>query len=252
VPYVAQYDGYAADAVNGCQKYWPTTPSVSYHTYGTGTSFAAPVVSAGASVVRESFGDRGVASPPPSLLKAALIATADTLGGLGIAGQDHRPSPLYGWGRINLDRVTDAANRRYVLASPTAAVATGQWKTYNWTIGDPSKPVYVVMVWDDPPSDVVTHSQAPLKNDLALLVGGGLWRGNGFNENLAGNDNGYSYTFNAGASFNDTINNVEAVFIPAGTFVANQAVGVNVVGINVPQGLSNGAQTFSLYGYNVR
>lgn len=250
VPYnFGRYD--ATDAVSGCTKYYSApNPGNTYHTYGTGTSFAAPVVSGAAALKRKWFLDRGV-NPAPSLLKASLIATADSLGGQGLAGHDHRPSPRSGWGRVNLDRLTDSHSRRYVNASPQNAVATGEARIYRFKAVDLAAPVYIVLVWDDEPADVVTHSQAPLVNDLALDVGSGIWQGNFFNENMTGMDDGYSYRFPPRVSANDTINNVEAVFLPPGALSAGQIVQVRVTGINVPQGRTNGRQSFSIYAYNV-
>jgi hypothetical protein len=250
VPY--NFSGYHyADLITGCSKYYYSpNPINTFHTYGTGTSFAAPVVSGAAALKRKWFLDRGV-NPTPSLLKASLIATADSLGGLGGSGQDHRPSPLYGWGRVNLDRLTDSRSRQFVNASSTNAVATGEARVYQFKAADLTAPVYIVLVWDDESSDVVTHSQAPLKNDLALDVGGGTWKGNFFNENMTGTDNGYSYRFTVGTWAHDTINNVEAVFLPPGALTSGQVLQVRVTGINVVQGRSNGRQSFSVYAYNV-
>lgn len=248
VPY--SFSGYDSQPlVTGCSKYYSSVGNT-YHTYGTGTSFAAPVVSGAAALKRKWFLDRGV-NPAPSLLKAALIATADSLDGLGLTGHDHRPSPRYGWGRVNLDRLTDARSRQYVNASSVNAVSTGEARLYQFKAVDVTSPVYIVLVWDDAAADVVTHSQAPLKNDLALDVAGGTWKGNFFNENMTGTDDGYSYRFNLGAWAHDTINNVEAVFLPPGALSLGQVVQVRVTGVNVVQGRSNGRQPFSVYAYNV-
>jgi hypothetical protein len=111
--------------------------------------------------------------------------------------------------------------------------------------------VYVVLVWDDPPPVTVDVAQPALINDLTLDVGDGLWRGNMFNENLSGVDNGYSYRFNVGTAANDTVNNVEAVFLPGGTFVSGQTGRVRVNGTNVPQGDGTGRQPFSVFAYNL-
>lgn len=250
VPY--NFDAYdRAEPVTGCSRYY-FFPSLAntYHAYGTGTSFSAPVVSGVAALKRKWFLDRGL-NPSPSLLKAALIATADSLGGLGLTGHDHRPSPRSGWGRVNLDRLTDTRSRAYVNASPGNAVATGETLVYQFKAGDTSLATYIVLVWDDQPADVTTHSQAPLKNDLALDVIGGTWKGNFFNENMTGADDGYSYRFNVGAWAHDTINNVEAVFLPPGALSAGQGVQVRITGVNVPQGRTGGRQSFSIYAYNL-
>jgi serine protease AprX len=250
VPYsFAAYD--QKTLVTGCSKYYSSpNPGNTYHTYGTGTSFSAPVVSGVAALKRKWFLDRGV-NPAPSLLKAALIATADTLGGQGLAGHDHRPSPLSGWGRVNLNRLTDSRSRYYVNASTQNAVATGEAKVYQLKASDITAPIYIALVWDDEPYDTVTGSQVPLKNDLALDAGGGTWKGNFFNENMTGVDDGYSYRFTIGAWAHDTINNVEAIFLPPGALATGQVFQVRVTGLNVPQGRHNGRQSFSIYAYNV-
>lgn len=244
VPY--QASAYpSGSGVNGCQAFYPDPP-VTYHTYGAGTSFSAPVVSGVAALAREWFLDRST-SPSPSLVKAALIATADDLGDKGNNPGDHRPSPRYGWGRVNLDRLTDAVPKWYKSDTPSLAVTTGQSRNWTRTVSSGSRATYIVLVWSDQPTAVNGDSQVNLVNDLLLKVNGGTWRGNLFNEVL-GTDNGYSYKFTVGTGGQDTINNVEAVFIPAGTFASGEAINLTVSGENVP---TIGGQQFALYAYNV-
>ena len=250
VPY--NYGFYGSTGFVGCTQYYPNS-SAHDHTYGTGTSFSAPVVSGVAALKRKWFMDRGVANPSPSLVKAALLATADNLGPSGLIGNDHRPSANYGWGRVSLSRLTDPLTRFYVTDNQGLAVATGQQRTWTRTIGNPASDIFVVLVWSDPSADAVTHSQAALKNNLGLGVdeigGTRFWRGNNFNENVAANDNGYSYRFPAGqVPFADGINNVEAIFISANTFAAGQQLTIKVTGENV----TTGTQKFALYAYNVQ
>jgi Subtilase family len=250
VPY--NFSFYGSPGFVGCTQYYPSPP-VNYHTYGTGTSFSAPVVSGVAALKRKWFLDRGAANPSPSLIKAALLATADNLGPSGLIGNDHRPSANYGWGRVSLNRLTDSLSRFYVTDNQGLAVATGQQRTWTRTIGNPASDIFLVLAWSDPSADVVMHSQAALKNNLSLGVdeigGTRFWRGNNFNENVAANDNGYSYRFSAGqVPFADGINNVEAIFIPANTFAAGQQLTIKVTGENV----TTGTQKFALYAYNVQ
>lgn len=244
VPYdLNRYD--SNEVFVGCARYYPDTSGHGYHTYGTGTSFAAPVVSGALALKRKWFLDRGT-TPSPSLLKAALIATADSLG--GIAGQDHRPSPIYGWGRVNLNRLTDSRGRFYRTDNLSLAVGTGQSRSWTQTIDCGSCPTFIVLAWSDPPNSSTGNSQVPVVNDLALRVNGGLWQGNYFNEWLGpAYDDGYSYFWNPGMLLNDTMNNVEAVFIPASTYSSGQAITLTATGISVPQG----PQRFALYAYNV-
>ncbi|HEX9944489.1 MAG TPA: S8 family serine peptidase [Thermoanaerobaculia bacterium] len=232
-----------------CRAWWPDPPK-GYHSYVQATSYATPVVTGVAALKRKWFLDRGV-DPAPSLLKAALLATADDLGSFYAA--DHRPSSTYGWGRVNLDRLTDAAARFWVNEQPQTALATGQQQSWTQAIDNPRKDTYVVLAWSDPPAPITPNSQAPLINDLTLTVeaegGATFWRGNNFNENTTGVDDGYSHRFKPGeAALADATNNVEAVFIPAGTFKKGQQITVRVTGANVTQG----PQPFAVYAYNVR
>ena len=203
--------------------------------------------------IRKWFIDRGTANPSPSVVKAALLATADNPGPSGLIGNDHRPSANYGWGRVSLNRLTDPLARFYVTDNQGLVVATGQQRSWTRTIGNPATDIFLVLVWSDPSADVVTHSQAALKNNLSLgvdeLGSTRFWRGNNFNENVAANDNGYSYRFSAGqVPLADGINNVEAIFIPANTFAAGQQLLIKVTGENV----TTGTQKFALYAYNVQ
>ena len=241
--------------VSGCLKYYPD-PAVTvstFHTYGTGTSFSAPVVTGVAALKRKWFLDRGVSNPSPSLIKAALVATADSLGSSGLAGNDHRPSHNSGWGRVSLNRLTDARSRFYVNDNQGLAVATGTVRSWIRTIGNPAVDTYIVLAWSDPPS-VLGSSQVSLVNNLRLSVeevgSVSFWRGNNFRENLAGDDNGYSFRFTGSSPVPvvDAMNNVEAIFIPANTLRAGQRITIKVAGENVPAG----TQKFALYAYNVQ
>lgn len=197
-----------------------------------------------------------------------MIATADNLGQYFSQPADHRPSNDFGWGRVNLDRLTarlsstnntPVPQRFYVSDNASLAVATGIARSWTRTIDDPTKSTYIVLTWSDPPSpQTVKGVQAALVNDLALAVDrvgqAAGWRGNNFNENSIGVDDGYSYTFTSGFNLNDTANNVEAVFIPANTFSAGQQVTIRATGVSVPvnESPSGNGQRFAIYGYNIK
>jgi hypothetical protein len=233
---------------NLCRRYWPASD---YHSYSSGTSFAAPVVSGVAALARKWFLDRGT-SPSPSLLKAALIATATDLG--PASGGDYRPSHKFGWGRIDLNRLTDSSVARfYANENAGFALITGAEKSWTRTIDNPAKPVFMTLVWSDPPSPD-SSGYPPLINDLRLsveLVGGNsAWHGNNFEENFGSTENGYSHHYNkAAASKVDSINTVESVFIPANTFSPGAKIIVRVKGTTVS---TVAGQKFSVYAYNVR
>ena len=244
---------YFESAAVGCAWYHPETAGGYFYTYGTGTSFAAPVVSGVAAHGRKWFLDKGP-DPSPSLLKAALIATAEDLGGQ--VGNDHRPSAHTGWGRVSLDRLTDPAVFRFAYDSPATSAGglnTNGFLTFTLTVGNPTKEVAIALAWTDPPS-TCGNSQAPLVNDLQLDVKEvgttNSWRGNNFQKNRGGGDTGYSYRYTTAsqARLVDKINTVEAVFIPPSHLRSGQRLQITVTGVSVP----SPRQRFSLYAYNLR
>jgi hypothetical protein len=234
-----------------CTQFYPASP-LTYHSYAQGTSFAAPAVTGAAALLRKYLLDRGI-DAAPSLVKAVLVATADDLGNFVDYNGDHRPSHFYGWGRVNVNRATDGTLNFYQNESTVQAVSTGQERSFTVTLSSPTKDTYIVLTWSDPPS-VTGTSQVGLVNDLRLKVEEGLgapfWQGNNFEENKnSGVDNGYSHHFVLGGDpvLEDSINTVEAVFIPANTFPANKQLTIKVTGVSVAQG----PQKFSVFGYNV-
>ncbi len=241
---------YFESASVGCTRYYPAPTTGYFYTYGTGTSFAAPVVTGVAAHARKWFLDRQT-DPSPSLVKAALIATAEDLGGQ--VGNEHRPSAHFGWGRVNLDRLTAPAVSRFWYDLPAGALGANGFSTFTVTVGDPTKDVLVTLAWTDPPSNCGS-SQTPLINDLQLDIKEigttNAWRGNNFQKNRGGGDTGYSFRYTAAnqARLVDKINNVESIFIPAGQLRAGQRFQITVTGVTVPRG----AQRFSLYAYNLR
>lgn len=78
-------------------------------------------------------------------------------------------------------------------------------------------------------------------------MNGGVWKGNIFNE-VFGTDDGFSYRFFVGVGGQDTINTVEAVFIPRNTYSSGQSITITVTGENVSR---SGGQPFAVYAYNV-
>lgn len=236
----------------GCARYYPEQSTGYFYTYGTGTSFAAPAVSGVAAHARKWFLDRQTTSDPsPSLIKAALIATAEDLGGQ--VGNEHRPSAHSGWGRVSLNRLTDPAVSRFWYDLPAGALTTNGFRTFTVTVGDPTKDLLVTLAWSDPPSDCGS-SQTPLVNDLQLdmkeIGTANAWRGNNFQKNRGGGDTGFSYRYTAAgqARLSDKINNVESIFIPASQLRAGQRFQITVTGASVPFG----SQRFALYAYNAR
>ena len=163
--------------------------------------------------------------PSPALTKAIMVNTAtDQVGGNNGAGGTNAniPTQIQGWGRINLGNVVDGTNREFVdqtLRFP----ATGQTHRKVFTVASSARPLKLTLAWTDPPGPLTGNA---FVNDLDLVVhAGGPYKGNV----LA---NGQSVT---GGSA-DTRNNVENVFLPAGTSgrFSVDVRATNVAGDGVP------------------
>jgi len=112
-------------------------------TTGSGTSFAAPLVSGAAALVWQDAAQKGVILTPQDT-RAILLSTAQDLGEPGVDG-------VYGWGLLRVDQalapvglkfaafsgqiVTDRFGRRYVSA-PVPAI-TSDWSLM--TLGESTK-----------------------------------------------------------------------------------------------------------------
>ncbi len=233
-----------------CQQYWPASP-LTYHTYANGTSFAAPAVTGAAALAHKWFKDRYV-DPSPSLLKAALIATAEDM----VVDNDRRPSYRFGWGRVNLDRLTSTRKRFYQSDDAGIDLMTGEQWSWTKTIETPADDVLIVLAWSDPACNATGTTLCntnPLINDLDLAVEAvnttSFWRGNNLTENKTGAETGFSHRFTSVSDpvLHDGINNVEVIFIPRNTLAAGQQLTLRIIGANVPQG----PQKWALYAYNV-
>lgn len=250
---VTQAASYNPGSSVACTGYFPTSPVTTDHSYGSGTSFAAPVVTGTAALLRQALLNASATSATPSLIKAALIATADDLGGLGNNGTDYRPSPVYGWGRVNLNRLTDATVRWFRNeAAADAFSTTGQTRTFTRTIGAANKPLLLVLAWTDPANQIVA-GDATLINDLDLKIStpSGYYYGNFFREALDGAaaENGFSKQYITDIGITpDHVNNVEAIFVPANTFAAGATITITVAAGSI----AAGPQRFSVYAYNAQ
>ncbi|NJL28766.1 MAG: S8 family serine peptidase, partial [Thermoanaerobaculia bacterium] len=271
--------------VGPCGSGSVTIPGPPVYAYGRGTSFAAPAVSgalalkskqlrSGQPLAHPPSLQSGISAPMPTLLKAALIATAQSLGPVNAqgvvscTGGDCRPSNQSGWGLVDLDRLTDPATGAYVINESVSFSGAGQsWTTPNLKPADPSKDVLIALVWNDIPIGVANEAlQRDL--DLSMVQHFGPYLaeysfGNNFWENVANVDNGYSYGYewNGFPIFpvSDRVNNVEAIFLPPGklvppplyagqpaTFRLTVSTFAHAVNAVYPQ------QAFSIYAWNVQ
>lgn len=211
------------------------------HAYSTGTSHAAPQVAGAAALFTQYYrNSHAGTSPNPSLIKAAIINSAQEMNGL-TTNLMTVPNGNEGWGRISMKHMMNTGvpmyyiNEEHIFSNPGTLVA------YIGTVTDPSKPLRVTLVWTDPPG---AGNPALVNNlDLTVNVGGSVYRGNVF-------ANGSSTTGGSG----NTVDNVENVFlpagIPAGTVVSISISAVALNGDGVLGNTDTTDQHFSLVGYN--
>ena len=211
-----------------------------FYTVSSGSSHAAPAVSGASALLRQYFINRSLTPPSPAMTKAFLMNSARYL--TGNNANDTLWSPRQGMGGLNLGTAFDGAPRLLRdQASMDNFTASGQTRTYSGNIADPSKPFRVTLAWTDAPGS--TSAGQALVNDLDLTVtiGSQTYLGNVFSR-------ASSVT---GGTF-DSLNNVESVFLPAGT---SGAFTVTITAFNIAaDGLApNGTtprQDFALVIYN--
>jgi subtilisin-like proprotein convertase family protein len=180
----------------------------SFYSIVSGSSQAAPQVSGAAALIRDWYTRTEGAAPSPALTKALLINTASDLAG----GQNGKgdaiaagPNDDQGWGRVNVGAAIDATPREYRDQQDLLATEGGT-SVHTYAVPDTSKPVKVTLVWTDAPGN--TTGNAWVNNlDLEVATGGQAYKGNVF---------GSGGLSRAGGAA-DVRNNVESVYLPAGT-----------------------------------
>lgn len=231
--------------------------------FRTGTSYAAPLVSGGAALVREYFrkgyypaggpnaGDGF--DPSAALLKAVLCNSALSIGsgsgsmagpfrncetGENLRAMDPAPNNIEGWGVIRLDRTLyfpGDADRLAILTDTwndggdrgvSTRVPLEQGRTHVFGLENvrPGRPLRVTLAWMDPAGS--TGSGRVLVNDLDLEVqdsSGNLYKGN----------RAFSQNRSqpAGSQGPDSLNPLEQVIVEVD---AEQDCVVRVIGRSVP------------------
>lgn len=183
------------------------------HRWSTGTSHAAPQVAAAAALFTQFWkpGHAGQ-NPSPAMIKAALLNGTVDMNGADTSAP--RPNGNEGWGRIMLTNVLATGASVGYLDQTAPLTSVGQTFVYSAAVADVSRGVRISLVWTDPPA---VSDPALVNNlDLEVVVGATTYRGNVFAGGLS----------TTGGSA-DTLNNVENVFLPAGT-AAGTAVTVTV------------------------
>jgi hypothetical protein len=212
-----------------------------FFTASSGTSHSAPAVAGACALLRQYFLNQGLSVPSSAMTRAYLINSARYLN--GVSANDTLPSNNQGMGAMNLGTAFDGTSRllRDQLAQDKFT-ASGQSRTFSGSIPDSGKPFRVTLAWTDAPGS--TTGNAYKNNlDLTIVVGGNTYKGNVF-----------SGANSVTGSTNDSRNNCESVFLPAG-ISGDYTITVAATSIN-SDGVPNDAdpldQDFALVAYNTR
>jgi subtilase family protein/BACON domain-containing protein len=226
----SNYDGSSV-----CDKYFPAGQTL--YGWSSGTSHSTPAVCGGSALVYQDFLNKALPAPSPAMVKASLMNSAAYMTGVGAGG--NLPSNSQGMGRMDLGRAFDGTARMLVDQTQVLG-ATGQTYQTTGSVSDTSKPFRVTLAWTDAPGPT---TGAPWVNnlDLQVTIGGVTYKGNVFSG---------ANSVSGGAA--DTKNNVESVFLPAGTsgnFTVT-VIATNIAGDGVPGNGDTTDQDFALVVYN--
>lgn len=229
----SQATGYNGTGV--CNQYWPTGQTL--YAWSSGTSHSTPAVAGAAALVRRYCELNGLGTPSPAMVKAYLMNGTTYMSGVG--ANDTLYSNNQGMGRVNLERTFDASSRIRVDQSQVLG-ASGQTYTVSGNISSSSVPFRVTLAWTDAAG--ATTGNAWVNNlDLEVTVNGTLYRGNVFSG---------ANSISGGTA--DASNNVESVFLPAGTTGSFSITvrGTNIAGDGVRNNADTTDQDFALLVYN--
>jgi len=212
-----------------------------FYTESSGTSHSTPAVSGACALTRQYFINNSLTPAPPSaaMTKAFLMNSARYM--TGESANDNLWSKNQGMGELDLGMAFDGAARFLRDEVPADMfTATGQIRAFAGHVVDTSKPFRVTVAWTDAPGST---AGAAYKNnlDLVVSVGTDTYKGNVFHG---------SNSVTGGKA--DGRNNVESVFLPAGTggdFVVS-VTGANINSEGVPGAGSPVSQDFALVIYN--
>jgi subtilisin-like proprotein convertase family protein/subtilisin family serine protease len=217
-----------------CNPQFPAGSTV--YSLGSGTSQAAPAVSAIAALIRQAYvlGPGSGTPPSPAMTKAILANSAtDEVGGAGNAG--NVPNQDQGWGLASIPGALAASSRSFFDQGDIFG-ATGGATTRSFTIADPSKPVLVTLAWTDAVGPTTGNS---FVNDLNLSLahGSGAFKGNVFSGGVS-----------ATGGTADPRDNLESVYLPAGSsgHFTVTVTAANIAGDGVPGNADTTDQDYAL------
>ncbi len=228
--------GVCGGSPNPPNSYYPSGQTL--YTWSSGTSHSAPGISGAASLIYRYYQDHfGGAAPSPAMMKATMINSTRYLTGTGAGG--NLPSTSQGFGEIHLGRAFDSVPRT-VVDQGYIFGNSGQVYQLQGSVAGTGQPFRVTLAWSDAPGP--TTGNAYVNNlDLAVTVGGQTFLGNVFSGGAS---------VSGGAS--DLRNNVESVFLSAGTSGNFTVVitATNIAGDGVPGNGDPTDQDFALVVYN--
>ena len=220
-----------------------------YYRYETGTSMSAAGASGVLALIQDFFTNTLHSIPSPALLKAMIINGSRPTGFYNF--QVDNPINFEGWGLVNLPNslpssltnTTASATNSFFFVdqSPTNTLATGDSRTYQISLSPSAQalPLRITLAWTDPPGNPAAAIK--LVNNLDLIVTNTDSLGGTNAVVYYGNDIAANQVFNTqenptnAVGIADTVNNVENVYLPAGSgtnftiVIYGTAVNVNAV-----------------------
>ncbi len=210
-----------------------------HYQWASGTSFAAPVVTGAAALVRDWLRTLNFTNPSPALTKAALLTATKNLAPCNPACTNPppscttcsycgtmlpRPDRHQGWGGLSLDQLFRPATNYYFRDQQAPYfTANGQQWVQMLAVVDHTRPIEITLAWTDAVTIAnLQTSVATLVNDLDLrldlLNPGNIWTGDYYYTCRTCCDRtGWSIPETYTLTF-DHKNNVERISIPANTF----------------------------------
>ena len=236
----SQAGGYTGVSV--CTAVFPAGSTL--YNLSSGTSHSSPALAGIGALLREWYRINiggGTAVPSPAMTKAILAQTStDLVGGSnGAAGTNANvPTQIQGWGLGNIAAALDGTTPRVYRDQRDADTlgASGDSVVRTFAVQDSTKPVRISLAWTDQFGPTTGNA---FVNDLNLSVSGGpgTFKGNVFSGGLS----------TTGGTA-DPANNLEQVYLPAGTtgnFAAVVGAG-NIAGDGVPGNADATDQDFAL------